>query len=75
MCKSHCLSTSTLLFGLLIIVLAFLIYAPILRVARADMAQRKERGKSNSVVYALLLFPVLGPLLYVLLRKRFVREG
>ncbi len=64
--------TTTLFFGLLVLAVAFMVYGPILRVARGDLAARKRAGLSNSVVYALLLFPILGPLLYVVLRKRFL---
>ncbi|WP_116126395.1 hypothetical protein [Lewinella sp. IMCC34183] len=63
--------TSTLIFALVVIVVAVLIYRPILRIARADMAERTQAGQSNAVVYALLLFPVFGPLLYLLVRRGF----
>lgn len=67
--------TSTVLFAVLVIVIAVLVYRPILKLARRDMAARTAEGRSNAVVYALLLFPVLGPLVYLLVRKGFTPRG
>ncbi|WP_420458677.1 hypothetical protein [Neolewinella sp.] len=67
--------TRTLLFGIAVIVLAVLIYRPILRIAREDMAARKRAGYSNSYVYAILLFPILGPLVYLLVRRLMLPQS
>ena len=65
---SNFLSTP-LLVAIVVIILAFLLYRPILRLARADMASRKSAGLGNGIVYAVLLFPILGPVLYLLIRR------
>ncbi|MBB4080814.1 hypothetical protein GGR28_003453 [Lewinella aquimaris] len=65
----------TLLVALAVILLAVLIYRPILRIAREDMVTRKQAGLGNSVVYAVLLFPIVGPLLYLLVRKGFLPKA
>lgn len=62
-------STPVLLFAVAVIIVTVLIYRPILRLAREDMAVRREAGLGSGVVYAVLLFPILGPLVYLLVRK------
>lgn len=54
---------------LAVIVLAFFIYRPILRIASRDLAARSAAGQSNGVVYAILLLPLLGPFLYLGVRR------
>lgn len=61
--------STALLVAIAVIVLAVIIYRPILRLAREDMAARKRVGWGNGVVYAILLIPLFGPLLYLLVRK------
>lgn len=61
--------SNSLLFGLLVIVVAVLIYRPILKIARNDMARRREAGMGSGIVYAILLLPIFGPLLYLLVRR------
>ena len=61
--------TTSVLLAVAVIVVAVMIYRPILKIANEDMAARTRSGRSNAVVYALLLFPLLGPLLYLLIRK------
>ena len=60
---------TTLLVSVAVIVLIVLLYRPIMRQAWEDMARRSQAGLSNSYVYAILLFPILGPLMYLLVRK------
>ena len=59
-----------LIILLAVLLLAFLIYKPIMNIASRDMAKRTKAGKSNSVVYAILLLPLLGPLLYLAFRNQ-----
>lgn len=61
--------TLPLLVALAVIILIVLIYRPILKTARTDMAVRKEEGLGNGIVYAVLLIPIIGPLVYLLIRK------
>lgn len=56
---------------LLILVIALAVYWPIMRIARKDLAERARAGLGNGVVYAVLLLPLFGPLIYLLLRNRF----
>ncbi len=56
---------------LAVIAVAVAIYWPILKKARLDIAARAKAGLSNSVLYAVLLFPLVGPLIYLLFRSRF----
>ncbi|THH35504.1 hypothetical protein [Neolewinella litorea] len=55
------MSSSSLLFGLLVIVVVVLVYRPILKLARNDMARRREAGLGSGIVYAVLLLPIFGP--------------
>lgn len=59
---------------LLILVIAVAIYWPILRMARKDIAQRSAAGLGNGVLYAVLLIPLFGPIIYLLVRKQFTVE-
>lgn len=65
---------SKALVFLLILVVAVAIYWPILRVARNDIAQRSAAGLSNGVLYAVLLIPLFGPIIYLVFRKQFAVE-
>ena len=55
---------------LAVLLLAVLIYRPILALAGKDMAARTAAGKSNGIVYAILLLPLLGPFVYLAIRSR-----
>lgn len=59
---------------LAVIVAAYFIYRPILKKAQADIAARSAAGLSNAGLYALLLFPLIGPFIYIVLRKHFAVE-
>ncbi len=67
--------TTSILLALAVIVVAVLIYRPILKIANADMAARSRSGRSNGVVYAILLFPLVGPLCYLLIRKSLLPKA
>lgn len=54
--------------------IAVAIYWPILRMARKDIAQRSAAGLGNGVLYAVLLIPLFGPIVYLLVRKQFAVE-
>jgi hypothetical protein len=56
---------------LLILVIAIAVYWPIMRIARRDLAERNEAGMGNGVVYAILLLPLFGPIIYLVFRNRF----
>lgn len=60
----------TLLF-LAVLLLAFTVYYPIMRLARHDMAARQQQGLSNTPILVLLMLPILGPILYWLFRRNF----
>lgn len=60
----------TLIF-LAVLVVAVAVYWPILRIARTDIARRAAAGRSNGLLYAVLLIPLFGPLIYLLVRKQF----
>ncbi|NJC27201.1 hypothetical protein [Neolewinella antarctica] len=59
---------------LAVLIVAVLIYWPILKKARVDLAERSQAGLSNGIVYAVLLFPLVGPVVYLLLRRHFAVE-
>lgn len=63
----------TLIF-LAILVAAVAIYWPILRKARVDIAARSRAGLSNGALFAVLLIPLAGPIIYLVFRKYFVVE-
>lgn len=54
-----------------VLVVAVLVYWPILRIARVDMARRSEAGLNNGIVYAVLLLPLVGPVVYLVFRRFF----
>ena len=54
-----------------VLTVAVLIYWPILRIARVDMARRSQAGLSNGIVYAVLLLPLVGPVVYLVFRRFF----
>jgi len=64
------MSRDTILF-VAVLLLAFCIYWPIMRIARHDMAERSRQGLSNTTILMLLLLPIIGPLLYLLFRRSF----
>ena len=59
----------TLLIALVLIGVGVLVYRPIMKLARRDMAARTAAGRSNAFVYAILLLPVVGPVFYLLVRR------
>ena len=59
------------LIMLAVLIVAVGVYWPILKKARADLAARSQAGLSNGIVYAVLLFPLIGPILYIVFRKHF----
>ena len=62
-----------IMLGVLIVAVA--IYWPILRIAREDMADRARAGLSNSIVYAVLLLPLVGPVVYLVFSGGILRWG
>ena len=54
-----------------VLVVAGLVYWPILRMARTDMADRSRAGLGNGIVYAVLLLPLVGPFVYLIFRRHF----
>ena len=62
---------SQTLLTLAVIIIAGLVYWPILKMARVTIAERSAAGQSNSLLYAVLLFPLIGPFLFLLFRSRF----
>lgn len=63
---------SDTLMLLAILILAFCIYFPIIRIAKKDMETRTMAGMSTTPILMFLLLPLVGPLLYVLFRKNFL---
>jgi|AntRauTorckE5430_2_1112549.scaffolds.fasta_scaffold01110_8 hypothetical protein len=59
---------------LAVIIVAAIIYWPILKKARVDIAARTKAGLSNGGVYAVLLIPLVGPFVYLLFRRYFAVE-
>lgn len=57
------------LLALAAIAVVFILYWPVMRLAREDMVARSRAGMGNGVIYAILLLPLLGPLIYLLLRR------
>lgn len=55
----------------LILAAAVATYWPILRIARKTITARAKAGQSNSILFAVLLIPLFGPLIFLLVRKRF----
>ena len=54
-----------------VVLAAGLIYWPILKIARRDIAARQRLGLSNGVLYTVLLIPLLGPFVYLVFRGYF----
>lgn len=63
---------SDTLILLAILLLAFSIYYPIVKIARKDMDARALAGMSNTPVLMFLMLPIVGPLLYLMFRKNFL---
>ena len=59
---------------LAVLVVAVAVYWPILRIARKDIAARSRAGLSNGVVFAVLLLPLIGPVVYLIFRRHFAVE-
>lgn len=60
----------------LILAVAIAIYWPILRIARKTITARAQAGLSNSILFAVLLIPLFGPIIFLVVRGRFaVKEG
>lgn len=68
--KSTKMSYDTTVF-LAVLLLAFCVYFPIMKIARQDMNARSQAGLSNTPILMLLMLPILGPLLFLLLRSSF----
>lgn len=60
----------TLVF-LAILILAVGIYWPILKKARTDISARSAAGLGNGILFAVLLIPLFGPIIYLIFRKQF----
>lgn len=56
---------------LVVLVVAIAVYWPILKKARTDIAARSAAGLSNGLLFAVLLIPLFGPIVYLALRSRF----
>lgn len=59
---------------LAVILIAAAIYWPILKKARVDIAARSKAGLSNGGLYAVLMIPLAGPLVYLVFRRFFAVE-
>jgi hypothetical protein len=59
----------------LILAVAVAIYWPILRIARKTITARAQAGLSNSILFAVLLIPLFGPIIFLLVKERFVVKG
>lgn len=59
---------------LMILLAAFLVYWPILRLAKKDIAARSRAGLSNGLLFAVLFIPLLGPVVYLVFRRYFSLE-
>ncbi|MEO0731753.1 MAG: hypothetical protein AAFZ52_02890 [Bacteroidota bacterium] len=57
-----------------VVLVAVGIYWPILRKARVDINARAAAGISNGPLYAVLLLPLIGPLMYLAFRSHFKVE-
>lgn len=64
------MSYDTTLF-IAVLLLAFCIYYPIMKLARKDMTARSNQGMSNTTILMILMIPILGPILYILFRRNF----
>lgn len=64
------MSYDTTLF-IAVLLLAFCVYYPIMKLARKDMAARSDKGMSNTTILMILMVPILGPILYILFRRSF----
>lgn len=64
------MSKDTLLF-LAVLLLAFCVYYPIMKLARQDMAARAQQGMGNGTIIVILMIPILGPIIYFLFRRSF----
>ncbi|MCX8210862.1 MAG: hypothetical protein ACJATN_002532 [Neolewinella sp.] len=60
----------TLVF-LVILIVAVGIYWPILKKARTDISARSAAGLGSGLLFAVLLIPLFGPVIYLVFRKQF----
>ncbi|TXF89444.1 hypothetical protein FUA23_10790 [Neolewinella aurantiaca] len=60
----------TLVF-LAVLIVAVAIYWPILKKARGDISARSAAGMGNGLLFAVLLIPLFGPIIYLIFRKKF----
>lgn len=63
------MQNTLVLFAILTVAVA--IYWPILKKARVDIAARERAGLSNGPLYAVLLIPLVGPVIYLIFRSHF----
>jgi hypothetical protein len=54
-----------------VLIIAVAIYWPILKKARTDISARSAAGLGNGLLFAVLLIPLFGPIIYLLVRSRF----
>ncbi len=54
-----------------ILAVAVAIYWPILKKARKTIEVRAAAGLGNGILFAVLLIPLFGPIIYLVFRKRF----
>jgi hypothetical protein len=59
----------------LILAVAVAIYWPILRIARKTITARAQAGLSNSILFAVLLLPLFGPIIFLVVRGKFAVKG
>ncbi len=63
------MQNTLVLFAILAVAVA--VYWPILKKARIDIAARDRAGLSNGPLYAVLLIPLVGPIVYLVFRRHF----
>ena len=66
------MQNTLVLFAILAVAVA--IYWPILKKARVDIAARDRAGLGNGALYAVLLIPLVGPIIYLVFRRYFAVE-
>ena len=66
------MQNTLVLFAILAVAVA--VYWPILKKARIDIAARDQAGLSNGPLYAVLLIPLVGPIVYLVFRRPLAVE-
>jgi len=66
------MQNTLVLFAILAVAVA--VYWPILKKARIDIAARDRAGLRNGPLYAVLLIPLAGPIVYLVFRRYFAVE-